>query len=115
MKIENIINTIDGEFITGLKYQNETVKYAFASDLMSEVLMLDNDDFLLITGLNNLNTIRTAEMTDIRCIVLGNNKKAYPAMVELASDNDIMIIQSPYSVYEICGLLFKVGLQPILK
>ena len=114
MKISEISEIIDGRIVCGEKYSEKVVKFAFTSDLMSEVLTLNNEKLLLITGLNNLQTIRTAEMTDIRYIVLGNDKKVSPAMIELALDNKILIIESPYSVYKICGLLYKAGLQPIL-
>jgi hypothetical protein len=51
---------------------------AFASDLMSDVLTLKNDNLVLITGLATLQTIRTAEMADINCIIFVRNKKVSP-------------------------------------
>jgi hypothetical protein len=45
------------------------VQCAFASDLMSDVLTLDCNGVLLVTGLCNMQTIRTAEMADVSCIL----------------------------------------------
>jgi hypothetical protein len=57
---------------------------AFSSDLMSDVLTLDEDNILLITGLANLQLISTAEMADINAVLLARGKQASTEMIELA-------------------------------
>ena len=44
---------------------DKVIRHAFAADLMSDVLRLDTSEMILITGLANLQVIRTAEMSDI--------------------------------------------------
>jgi hypothetical protein len=51
---------------------------------MSDVLTLDQDNVVLITGLATLQTIRTAEMADINCIIFVRNKRATSEMIRLA-------------------------------
>jgi serine kinase of HPr protein (carbohydrate metabolism regulator) len=89
------------------------LEFGFASDLMSDVLTLKNDNVLLITGLTNTQVLRTAEMSDIHCIVLARNKTVTAEMLELAKENEIAIICCKYSVFKTCGLLYEKGLQPI--
>lgn len=113
MKVSEIVKVLDGKIICGQKNSDYTIDVAFASDLMSDVLTLKNDHVLLITGLNNLQTIRTAEMSDIHCVILARNKKASEEMMQLAIENELIIIECRYSVFKTCGLLFQAGVKPI--
>ncbi len=89
------------------------VSLGFASDLMSDVLTLKDDNVLLITGLANMQTLRTAEMSDIQCVIFARNKKISVEMQELAQENDIIVLECEYSVFKTCGLLFTEGISPI--
>ena len=61
MKIQRIQELTDASIVCGSEKRENDVQCAFASDLMSDVLTLDCGDVLLVTGLCNLQTIRTAE------------------------------------------------------
>ncbi len=86
---------------------------AFASDLMSDVLTLRNDNVVLLTGLATMQTIRTAEMADINCIIFVRNKKVSQEMVELANESGIDLIECRYSMFRTSGLLYQAGLKPV--
>ncbi len=113
MNLNNVIAAIEGKVQTGSEFLNHEVEYAFSSDLMSDVLTVDKDDILLITGLNNVQTIRTAEMADIRFIIFARNKKVNCDIKRLAEENEMVIIESPYSVFKVSGILFKLGINPL--
>lgn len=83
---------------------------AFASDLMSEVLTLLTDDLLLITGLNNVQAVRTAEVADIGAILLVRNKQPGDEMIRLAADRDIVLMGTHFSMYRAGGELYNAGL-----
>ena len=68
MKLRDIAAAVQGEVICGADRLDENVDYAFASDLMSDVLTIKTDDFLLVTGLANVQSVRTAEMSDVEYI-----------------------------------------------
>lgn len=86
---------------------------AFSSDLMSDVLTLDEENILLISGLANVQLIRTAEMADISAVLLARNKKATPEMIELANENGLIILETPYSIYKASGVLYSNGLKEV--
>lgn len=113
MRVSDIVRLLDGKMLCGQDRGDYTIEVAFASDLMSDVLTLKNDHVLLITGLNNMQTIRTAEMSDINCIILARNKKASEDMIALARENDLILIECRYSVFKTSGLLFQAGVKPI--
>ena len=115
MQIDEIIERLDAKPVTGglCKHRNEDFEYAFSSDLMSDVLRLSTDNTMLITGLCNVQTIRTVEMAEIKLIVLARGKKADENMIELAIENDVCILETDYSVYRVSGELFSGGVKPI--
>ena len=69
MKIQQIQQITEATIVCGTEQQDRVTTCAFASDLMSDVLTLDCSGVLLITGLCNLQTIRTAEMAEIAYIL----------------------------------------------
>ncbi len=113
MKIKDVVALLDGSVITGIENNESSVDMAFASDLMSDVLTVKTDNLLLLTGLVNVQAIRTAEMSDITCVVFVRNKRVTEEMTTVARENRITIIQSPYSMYKASGILFEAGIQPV--
>jgi predicted transcriptional regulator len=113
MILRDILKLLEGNVLCGEERLGDEVNIAFASDLMSDVLTLHTGNLLLITGLSNIQTIRTAEIADISYILLVRNKKANPAFIELASENNQVIIETPYSMFRACGILYKAGLKAV--
>jgi predicted transcriptional regulator len=113
MKISEIVQITEAKLITGEAFLDSEVVMAFASDLMSDVLTLDTDNLLLITGLINLQTIRTAEMAEIKNILIVRNKKPSEEMIALAKKENIVLMSSDKSMFHASGLLFKAGLKPV--
>ena len=112
MTLEEIKTLVNGEVICGDDYLDHQIESVFASDLMSDVLTL-KDTPMLITGLCNVQTIRTCDMATLDIVVFVRNKKPTPDMVELAEDNDMVLIATSYSMFKTCGLLFDAGIQPL--
>lgn len=113
MTIKEICNQLDARVITGEQDSDKEVRCGFASDLMSDVLTLDTEGMLLITGLANIQTIRTAEMADIACILFVRAKKATPTMISIANENNIVLLECRYSMYKTIGILNNMGLPPV--
>lgn len=103
---------MDAEICTGEQRLDEEVDHAFASDLMSDVLTL-HDTPILITGLCNNQTIRTCEMAGLDFVVIVRGKQPSDEMIEMAEDNDMVLIRCPYSMFRVCGILYANNLQPL--
>ena len=65
MRLRDIVAAVQGEGVCGQDRLDENVDYAFASDLLRDVLTIKTDDFLLTTGLANVQPVRTAELSDV--------------------------------------------------
>jgi len=113
MKISEILKLLDARIVCGDSNLQREITHVFASDLMSDVLTIDSSNLLLLTGLTNIQTIRTSEMADVSNIVLVRDKKADPEMIRLARENGIVMLECRYSMFKACGLLYQAGLQPV--
>lgn len=113
MNIESIAVLVEGTLVSSIERKKTPIFHAFSSDLMSDVLTVDAEHTVLITGLANLQTIRTAEMSDINCIIIARNKKATDEMVDLANQSNIVIIETVFSVFRVSGLLYQNGIKPL--
>lgn len=112
MTIREIAKLLDAEVCIGEARLDEEVERAFASDLMSDVLTL-KDTPMLITGLCNVQTIRTCDMATLDIIIIVRNKKVTEDMLELAEDNDMVILSCAYSMFKVCGMLYEAGIKPL--
>ena len=101
MQISEILSQTHAELLTRQADIDHQVDRAFSSDLMSDVLTLDTDKLLLITGLNNLQTIRTAEMAEVRCILFARNKRPSLEMIALAEKENMILMASEKSVFHL--------------
>ena len=113
MKVEEVMKVLNARILCGEENLNLEVESAYSSDLMSDVLTLENGNLLLITGLANTQAIRTAEMSDIKHIVIVRNKKATGEMIELARENGMTLMECNGTMFRASGLLFNAGLKPV--
>ena len=113
MTISEIKTLLNAEILCGEDKTSQTVERAFASDLMSDVLTLKSDDILLITGLCNIQTIRTMEMADLNTVIFVRGKKATEDMIEIARENDMIVLQTAYSMFRTSGILYEAGIKPV--
>lgn len=113
MLIREIVELIDGTVLMGEDKLEKNVDKAFSSDLMSDVLAHAEENAVLLTGLNNHQVIRTAEMLDLKAIVFVRGKIPGPEVLELAEENDIVIISTNHTLYTTSGILFCKGLEGI--
>lgn len=112
MTLKEIAEMLNAEVCVGEERLSEEVSTAFASDLMSDVLTL-KDTPVLVTGLCNVQTIRTCDMAGLDVVIIVRNKKPSEEMLELAEENDMMVMASPFSLFKACGILYAAGMKPL--
>lgn len=113
MRLTEIIKLTQASIVAGGTRDDHNLQNAFSSDLMSDVLTLDTEHILLITGLTNVQLIRTAEMADIEVVLLARNKKASKEMIDLANENGLVLLETPFSIFRSSGILYENGLKPV--
>lgn len=110
MQLSEIVSLIDGEVFVGADRLSQNIRYGFSSDMMSDVLAYVEGETILLTGLNNAQVIRTAEMLDVKVIALVRGKTPCQEVLELAKENDIVIISTRHTLFAASGILYQNGL-----
>ncbi len=110
MKVEAIRELLDANVLCCADQLSIEVYSACGSDMMSDVLAFVKDQGILLTGLVNAQTVRTAMMMDMKCIVFVRGKKPDDVVVSLAEENGIILMCTDYRMYTACGLLYAAGL-----
>ena len=111
MTIRDIKDLLGAELVCGEEWLDKEVLMACGSDLMSDVLAYVKEQSVLITGLVNPQSIRTAEMMDIVCIIFVRGKIPTEEMVSLARQREIAILRTDEHMFTTCGILYSNGLR----
>jgi predicted transcriptional regulator len=112
MNLQEISEILNAEVMSGANPAEVDIPSAYACDLMSDVLAFCPPGALLLTGLTNVQIVRTAQMLDLPAVVFVRGKKPLEETLTLAKENGIPVLLTKRSLYETCGLLYAKGLQP---
>ena len=108
--VHEVLTTLEAEVLLDDGWLRDGIISVTASDLMSDILSHSKPKSILLTGLTNPQTIRTAEMIEISavCFILG--KQPHEETIELARKNQIPLLSTPLSMFDACGKLYAAGL-----
>ncbi len=113
MKISEIQSLLGAKVHCGQDKLDMEVSSAFGSDMMSDVLAFVTDQsVVLLTGLLNLQTVRTAIMMDMNCIVFVRGKTPDQNTIALGEQNGMVLMTTDERMYSACGKLYMNGLRP---
>ena len=110
MTIKQVMETLDAELLTPEADLTREVHAACGSDMMSDVLAYVKDQAVLVTGLNNPQVVRTAEMMDMVCIVFVRGKTPDENITALARRGEIALLCTDERMFTACGKLYAAGL-----
>lgn len=110
MTIRDIAGILDAKWLCCEEEADRVVRYAFASDMMSDVLAHVGEDTMLLTGLINSQSVRTAEMLDVPCLVFVRGKLPHKDALQRAELIGLPVLQTSCSMFEACGRLYAAGM-----
>ncbi len=110
MQLEEVVKLIYGQVLTEKVDLRAEVEGGCGADLMSDVLASVQPQAVLLTGLCNPQVVRTAQMADVAAVVFVRGKMPTQEVVDLANEEQIPLITTPYGMFELCGRLYKAGL-----
>lgn len=115
MKLSEVKDIIHGEILVCHDEKVE-IEVGFASDLMSDALALiqqNHEKTILITGLCNPQSIRTANMLDIKTVLIVRGKKYGEEEIALAKEFELNVISTTCTMFEACGRLYSKGIRNV--
>lgn len=110
MQLRQVKEILNAEVLCGDELLDKEVRFACASDFMSDVLAFVKKEDVLLTGMVNPQVVRTAEMMDIECIIFVRGKIPDEAIVELARERGIVMMATKRRMFPASGILYAAGL-----
>lgn len=111
MTLNEIVSLLEAEVLVPGKDMDIEVPCAFASDMISDILMCTKEPTMLLTGLTNNQVIRLSDMIDVVAIVFVRGKHPLNDIIEMAQERNLPLIATPFTLYRCSGLLFNAGLR----
>lgn len=111
MKIREIATLLDADILTQNADIDREVHTACGSDMMSDVLAYVKNQAVLLTGLNNPQVIRTADMMDMECVVFVRGKVPDGSIVHMGDEKGIALMTTQKTMFHACGILYENGLK----
>ena len=111
MTVNDVVKILNAEIICGEDNLDLEVHSACGSDMMSDVLAYVKDQAVLLSGLVNIQVVRTADMMDIVCIVFVRGKRPDEDMIALAKRKNMVMLTTEERMFTACGRLWEGGLR----
>ncbi len=113
MKLLHIKEILKADVLVGAEKLESEIEAGTASDLMSDMLRGPTNGTVLLTGLNNIQVIRSSVISGVAAVVLVRDKKPTADMLSHATEHNLPVLTTPYTMYSACGRLFREGLRGV--
>ena len=106
MKLRSIIENLELSVKVSKNLEID-VKSAYASDLLSDVMGKAQSGQIWITMQTHKNVAAISSLKDIPAVIITGNGKPDEDMLELAESENVAILCTSLSCYEVCGKLYR--------
>jgi len=111
MKLSVVRDLLQCEVLTGETLLETDIDTAVASDAMSAVLSSPHPHALLLTGLTNVQSVRTAMIAYISAVVYVRGARPNETTIQLARQKKLALLSTPLSMFDCCGILYGRGIK----
>ena len=107
MKIKEIVDILDAEVLSGEDFLDREIEQFAASDLLSDVLALTKENFLLLTGLTSQQVVRTTEIAGGVGVVFVRGKAPEQEAIGLARSHNIPLLMTSKLMFDSCQAIVE--------
>lgn len=111
MELKEIISSLPLTVVTPSPVPAREVTGAYVSDMLSDVMGNAKEGFLWITIQVHLNIIAVASLKNLSGIILVNSRVPAEDTLKKAIAENIPIMTTPLSAFDLVGLLYSRGLR----
>ena len=105
MTINQLCEKTNLKFICNEHLGENEVTGAYACDLLSWVIGRAKENDALVTVMTNINVIAVAVMADLSCVILTEGVSLDENALKKAKENDVPVLSSDKTTYEVCAEL----------
>ena len=113
MKLAEIKELLQCEVLSGEEDLSMDISQVVASDGMSEILAFAKSRELMITGLTNIQSIRTADIAGVSAVLYCRGKRPDKKVIDFARQKKIPVLVTAMVMFDICGILYSKGLKGV--
>lgn len=113
MKINEIAQLVRGKIVSRDTSDDREITSAYCCDMLSLVMKNAQADMALVTIQTNMNAVAVCVLMESPLIIITEGIHIEEKSLEKANDEDISVIETPLSSFEVCGLLYSSGLPSV--
>jgi DRTGG domain. len=106
--LSDLLKQVEGELLTQQDSEiSLEINGGYVSDLLSDVMGNAREGEIWITIMKHLNVIAVASLANLSAIIFSRGITPEPVVIEKAAKENICLIKSGLSTFEIAGRLHK--------
>ena len=114
MRVSEFVTLAGGRVLTG-EYEDREILSGYTCDLLSHVMGKGQADMAWITVQAHMNVIAVAALLDFACVIIPEELPVDEAIVAKAAQEDIILLSSSMTAYELVTLLAANGVPTARK
>ena len=111
MTLDTVRDILECEVLTGDHLLEVEVDMAVATDAMSAVLSSPHPHALLLTGLSNIQSVRTALIAYISAVIFVRGTRPNEATIQLAKERNLALLATERGMFDCCAILHSNGIK----
>jgi hypothetical protein len=111
MKLEEITGKLELVKATKFFEGEKIISGAYTSDLLSDVMANVKKDNMWITLQTHLNIVAVATLKEISAIIIVLDKEIDKDTLEKAESENVIILKTPLTAYQVSGKLYELGIR----
>lgn len=105
MTVAELKQQLDLELVSGSEGLHKSITGVYIGDMLSWVMAKAEENHAWITIQTNLNVLAVALMTEVSCIIIAENAEIPEETTTRSDDENIPILRSPMTAYELAVTL----------
>ena len=110
MKLSELAAKLELDIRTGADHLEAEVTRGYASDLLSDVMANAEEGDVWVTLQTHQNIVAVVIMKSLAAILLVNGRQPDEATVQKAAEENVPILISKLSTFDLVGKLFELGI-----
>ena len=108
MKISELASALNAEIVSDAERE---IVCACCCDLLSHVMATGKRDMAWVTVHTHMNVVAIAVFTGASCVIAADGKRFESAVIQKAREENIALLCSEKSAYEICACMARAGME----
>ena len=110
MNVSDLMKLTSARNLTPEITDDKEIKCGYACDLLSWVMSHREEGMAWVTVQTHLNVIAVASLAEMACVILPEGITMEPECLEKAVSEELTVLSSPMTAYEICGCMAGQGI-----